>query len=113
MVNIQVLEMDVLKQAQSRPILSVYPDQTSKNINTLLLKNLFQFLTLDGDQIETISLCNKDKNHAINQAQDVTSPNTQFSMLKPLQLTSNPSPNIILLSPNPNTSDLDILSFIS
>ncbi|RIB06272.1 hypothetical protein C2G38_2217556 [Gigaspora rosea] len=75
--------------------------------------SISNYINLHDDQIETISLCNEDENHATNQAQDITSSNTQFSMLKPLQLTSNPnilSPNITLLSPNPNTSDLDILS---
>ncbi|RIB26231.1 hypothetical protein C2G38_2163916 [Gigaspora rosea] len=113
MAFVKILKIDVLKHAQSQPIVSVYPDQTSKKFahKYTSIKNS-DAINLHDNQIEVISFCNEDENHATNQDQDITSSNTQSSM-KLLPLSPNPnilSPNINILSPDPNISDLDISS---
>ncbi|CAG8599426.1 6017_t:CDS:2, partial [Scutellospora calospora] len=103
--------MDILKQAQTQPIFSVYPNKISKKF-TRYNDFLKEPDIINDDQIEIISLNNEDENCATNT---ITMPsNMQSSKTKAFFLspyTNISSSNINILSPNtnilsPNTNPL-------
>ncbi|CAG8846011.1 41375_t:CDS:2, partial [Gigaspora margarita] len=100
---------------ETQAIPTIYLDQTSKKFaHQYASIKKSDAISLYNNQIEVISFCNEDKNLATNQDQAITSSNTQI-FIKLLPLSRNPnilSSNIKILSPDPNTSNLDILSLL-